>query len=946
MKPTTPSDIVKVSRGCRLLFLSKAAMGRLTVDEFRELRIENVISLEEMSKMFPHLGPQWDGSREDAVALIAGMLRYSAVYGPFSDQIIAKRPLLELRISEKPARLWWITQYYVPENVKRRREIQKCLEINKKNPLIDKIILLNEKEFPLDGVEQRVIGHRLTYADVLKEIAGFPDDVIVAFANSDICIDDWKQLWSVNLENKFLALLRYDVPESGQIAEATLFGPRADSQDTWVVLAKDVKARGDAILKNMDFPFGKMGCDNAVALEMMRQKFAVVNPAFSLRTFHFHASDVRTYNKNDVIDRPIFLYVQPSGFHDLMPVLNFSNMSSSNAANAKATSPAAILRSVRGPGAAEWLMQVNKTLEIGQTPWKLNAINPLTPFPETILTLTNCFQTSEGLVFDKKYMYIGSNATAQKKWGTATVHSMTPSIESKKCVIVPWPGGVVNREIYVLKYLSKVLRIWTEGAEFFCPEDKFIVDALESFKWNAESLPVIKHEADVHVWCREAVAFTIPEIDCILPEDIRALRENVKGWSAVTKTFGQRLRLVIVEDGEVFTESFVRELEEVLEKAWDVKVVFPGRTSASRMCDVFCGAWGVICGGGGGRTAGEATGWNWLLPEGGKVFEISKGKGSQGLELSSAANLDHIFVRLNTEEICNEIWKEEEKLALSTGDENLPIIWMPRRDIDGYFGHPGDSFREMVRLWARAGLCRVKEHASATMVWWGEVGAKGVLLYDRPNHDWRLAAPLTEKEWRLALFGNPNAKSCAKGKPWFFWPRRPEFVEELVCGAASASFAERREGLVFYGKTENKVQARRRENADWESACKPGEWVMVKGNEQYPFTQKEYLVRLSKARFGLCLAGYGLKCHREIECMAMGCVPLCAPDVDMDSYADPPIEGTHYLRIVEPGDAARLCAMSAEEWSRMSAAGRDWWARNASCAGSFALTKRLVETGV
>ena len=121
---------------------------------------------------------------------------------------------------------------------------------------------------------------------------------------------------------------------------------------------------------------------------------------------------------------------------------------------------------------------------------------------------------------------------------------------------------------------------------------------------------------------------------------------------------------------------------------------------------------------------------------------------------------------------------------------------------------------------------------------------------------------------------------------------------------------------------------------------------MVKGaTEPYPFTQREYLENLAKARFGLCLAGYGLKCHREVECMSMGCVPLCAPEVDMDSYAIPPQEGVHYIRVKTPEETRSVVdGMSEETWTKMSQACREWWQLSASSKGSFELTKRLIES--
>jgi hypothetical protein len=273
-------------------------------------------------------------------------------------------------------------------------------------------------------------------------------------------------------------------------------------------------------------------------------------------------------------------------------------------------------------------------------------------------------------------------------------------------------------------------------------------------------------------------------------------------------------------------------------------------------------------------------------------------------------------------------------------DSTLPTIWLPSH-ATGYFSHAGDSFREMVRLWGAAGYVNVREHPTATHVWWDSVGASGILLYDRPNHDWRLAAPTDEKEWKLALFGNPKIPTGSNSVPWTFWPRRPSFVEELVAsGIVNRGYDERCAGAVFYGKTENAVQARRRKG-DWQSVCE--QWVMVKGDESYPFTQKEYLELLSKARFGLCLPGYGLKCHREIECMAMGCVPIVSKEVDMTSYHSAPVHGKHYLIAENPEDVPLLCSrLDKQTWEEMSAACKEWWAQNASCKGSFELTASII----
>jgi hypothetical protein len=487
-----------------------------------------------------------------------------------------------------------------------------------------------------------------------------------------------------------------------------------------------------------------------------------------------------------------------------------------------------------------------------------------------------------------------------------------------------------------LRYLSKVLRLWEYGpGDFFANQTALFEPILSLFEWGVESLPVLPREDDALIWAKSAVGFPVSDSRYVLKEDVNALRKYLKGWKA---EFGSEKRLVIIEDNFLLKTEAVAVLEGKLAEAdWTVTVANTQKMSLSRLSEIMAGAHGVIC-------AGNIVcyGWNWMLPVGACVFELN-GVTTDALDLSSACDLKHYMI--NIIQAANSTVSRDEKLTGIINEINQaylpempldgPTIWMPK-SVEGFFGHPGDSFREMVRLWAEAGYVNVKEH-EGTMVWWDKVGADGVLLYDRPTNEWRLAAGEEEKEWRVALFGNPKASAEGKSVPWFFWPRRPSLVEKLA--APSADY-DAREGLVFYGRVENAVQARRRKG-DWESVC--SEWSLVDGETKYPFTQEEYLERLGKARFGLCLAGYGYKCHREIECMAMGCVPVVAADVDMDSYAVPPVAGVHYLRVNSPEDVQTVVgAVSKDDWTAMSAACRQWWAENASCAGSFALTKRLA----
>ena len=143
-----------------------------------------------------------------------------------------------------------------------------------------------------------------------------------------------------------------------------MFGPRADSQDCWVVRTADVQARKEKLCgPALEFRFGQMGCDNAIALEMLRAKFVVSNPAQTLRTWHFHASEIRGYSKTDVLALPMFHYVQPTGVHDLDPVCRVPQ-------GATVLKPSTLLRPLRGSAAAKWASAAGAD-------WKTGSTNPL-----------------------------------------------------------------------------------------------------------------------------------------------------------------------------------------------------------------------------------------------------------------------------------------------------------------------------------------------------------------------------------------------------------------------------------------------------------------------------------------------------------------------------------------------------------------------------------------
>ena len=87
-------------------------------------------------------------------------------------------------------------------------------------------------------------------------------------------------------------------------------------------------------------------------------------------------------------------------------------------------------------------------------------------------------------------------------------------------------------------------------------------------------------------------------------------------------------------------------------------------------------------------------------------------------------------------------------------------------------------------------------------------------------------------------------------------------------------------------------------------------------------------MKLRNSKFGLCLRGYGSKCHREVELMAFGTVPIITPDVTVKSYMEPLIENVHYIRVSGPDEVTIKTKMTEAKWNEMSGACYDWYQRN------------------
>jgi hypothetical protein len=257
------------------------------------------------------------------------------------------------------------------------------------------------------------------------------------------------------------------------------------------------------------------------------------------------------------------------------------------------------------------------------------------------------------------------------------------------------------------------------------------------------------------------------------------------------------------------------------------------------------------------------------------------------------------------------------------------ILSIPKQPLKGMGNHKDDSYRELPLLMKIKNKDVDLKFKENSIHCWLE---PNILLYDRPTLEW-CNNELSKSS--LLLLG--NGSMVVEGKilqdnglkviPWIFWPRRPMIVEKLLKKNGIFKYSERKTNCIFIGNFENSTQQKfRKTNHNWESVldvyhCTEG--------QKHKFTQEEYLMQLRNSKYGLCLRGYGSKCHREVELMAFGTVPIVTPEVSIKSYMEAPIENIHYIKVTTPEELKdKINAISQKKWEAMSKSCYEWYQRN------------------
>lgn len=229
------------------------------------------------------------------------------------------------------------TQFFIPRDSQRKQEIMTCLRNNLNNPYITHIHLLNEriytnKEMGIEDIDcsklvQVNIKNRVQFKDVFKYVQENNIQGFLMLSNIDIFFDSTlKHLYSSPLEfNKMILMqLRYEYRSHHKtLDECPIFGPRSDSQDTWILHSNFMM--DTSYWKAFSIEFGKPGCDNKLVYLFKCLGYDVVNDPSFVKTYHYHTSPTRNYTIKDQ-EPPPWGVICPAGYdpYQLPPTLGIN----------------------------------------------------------------------------------------------------------------------------------------------------------------------------------------------------------------------------------------------------------------------------------------------------------------------------------------------------------------------------------------------------------------------------------------------------------------------------------------------------------------------------------------------------------------------------------------------------------------------------------------------
>ena len=619
-------ELFQISKKVPMILLSQKVLSLKSQDYWSD-NFDNILNLDIIIDQYPFINSPWDGTKDDAVSIFSLLCRYNRIIDckPSSQRITTFLNNISLDHNIQPCETWVFTQFFKHKDSSRAREIKECLSRNCACPDIDKIVLINEKDFTdefnkIKGgekIQQIVSGKRLTYSDFLKYVHdNVPNNVFTILCNADIYFSEsLLDLHKINMSDKMLGLLRWDVGSNGLEVDAKIFGPRADSQDTWIFLSNSIKSRNWDYSK-FNFQLGQAGCDNAFAGHILRNKFLISNPANSFKTYHLHNTNIRNYDKKDYIRADVYINLAPTFIID-------TKQENTPKQKPSIISNDLVSFEVKSSSMSNEITYCTMLEKAGRYKWEPSVENHFFQAEIPLYSWNNACVTPNGLVYDLYTIYKGRYAEDDKfnYWKNANVDILTPLQKRNKMFAIPYMSTDVFKhpDTYILNYVSRCARLLktNPGTSFWIPFD--FSEYIEYFNWNTEELNAVYFDENTACYADEVIGFLPgPQMLELGSEDVQALRDLYPSW--IEKPVGKICSVVL---GQQITQKFAEEMISnfLLNKneEWSVRYV---RESDFASYDALLGA--SLCIFIGGQKTQNFWSKLWALPKDCCVIEFQQ----------------------------------------------------------------------------------------------------------------------------------------------------------------------------------------------------------------------------------------------------------------------------------------------------------------------------------
>lgn len=177
-----------------------------------------------------------------------------------------------------------ITQYPNHPRPSRQEEFAFCLGQNLENPLIERVVLIQEENTRVPFQHPRLWmwngNKRLTYECAVNVANNEFWESICIVANADITFDETlKHITKEKLKGTVVCLSRQDM-----VAKMFEGQPAARvSQDAWIFIPPLQREK-----MSIGFELGRPGCDNRFAHELASAGYKLVNPSRIVKCWHHH----------------------------------------------------------------------------------------------------------------------------------------------------------------------------------------------------------------------------------------------------------------------------------------------------------------------------------------------------------------------------------------------------------------------------------------------------------------------------------------------------------------------------------------------------------------------------------------------------------------------------------------------------------------------------------